>query len=81
MISALTKEYIERTLESKTSLDNNLITEREILKPNKALQLFANKALLLFRFSVLDEIYCGVSVFGNFLRGFSVSNRPIRPPL
>ena len=81
MSSALTKEYTERTLESKTSLDNNLITEREILKPNKALLLFANKALLLFRFSVLDEIYCGVSVFGNFFARFFGSNRPIRPPL
>ena len=34
-----------------------------------------------FRFSVLDEISCGFAVFGDFLRGFSVSNRPLRPLL
>ena len=27
------------------------------------------------------EISCGFAVFGNFLHGFSVSNRPLRPPL
>ena len=33
------------------------------------------------RFSVLDEISCGFAVFSDFLRGFSVSNRPLCPPL
>ena len=33
------------------------------------------------RFSVLDEIFCGFAVFSDFLRGFSVSNRPPCPPL
>ena len=32
------------------------------------------------RFSVLIEIYCGFAVLGNFLCGFSVSNRPQCPP-
>ena len=36
---------------------------------------------LLFRFSVLDRIYCGSVVSDDFLRGFSVCNRPIRPLL
>ena len=31
------------------------------------------------RFSVLDEISCGFAVFSDFLRGFSVSNRPLCP--
>ena len=30
--------------------------------------------------SVFDEIYCGFAVFGDFLRGSAVSNRPLRPP-
>jgi len=29
---------------------------------------------------VLDEISCGLAVFGDFLHGFSVSNMPPRPP-
>ena len=33
------------------------------------------------RFSVLGEISCGFAVFSDFLRGFSVSNRPQCPPL
>ena len=33
------------------------------------------------QFSVLDEISCGFAVFSDFLRGFSVSNRPLCPPL
>ena len=32
------------------------------------------------RFSVLDEISCGFAAFSDFLRGFSVSNRPLCPP-
>jgi hypothetical protein len=31
------------------------------------------------RFSVLIEIYRGFAVFGEFLCGFAVSNRPQRP--
>ena len=27
--------------------------------------------------SVLDEMYCGFRIFGDFLPGFSVSNRPL----
>ena len=29
--------------------------------------------------SVLDEIYCAFVVFDDFLRGFAVPNRPLRP--
>ena len=32
------------------------------------------------RFSVFIEIYYGFAVFGEFLCGFAVSNRPQRPP-
>ena len=32
------------------------------------------------RFSVLVKIFCGFAVFGDFLRGFAVSKRPLRPP-
>ena len=28
----------------------------------------------------MDEISCGFSVFSDFLRGFAVSNRALRPP-
>ena len=42
------------------------MTEKEILKPTKASKVM----MILFRFSVLDEIYCDCSVFGDFLRGF-----------
>ena len=31
----------------------------------------------LFRVLVLNEIYCGFAVLGDFLRDFSVSNRPL----
>ena len=30
--------------------------------------------------SVLDEMYCGFRIFGDFLPGFSVSNRPLYTP-
>ena len=42
MSSALTREYAERTAVNKTSSDvSNYITEREILKPTKALSVMA----------------------------------------
>ena len=65
----------ELSLASKTSLDVEKLYNSEILKPTRLCQWG-----LLFRFSVSDEIYCGFAVFGDFLRGFAVSNRPLRPP-
>ena len=42
MRSALTREYTERTVVNKTSLNiSNKVTEREILKPTKALSVMA----------------------------------------
>ena len=61
-----------KNLASKTSLGVEKLNNSEILKPTR---LFEG-----FRFSVLDEIYCGFADFGDFLRGFAVSNRPLRPP-
>ena len=51
----------------------NQLTEKKILKPAKALSV---RAFI----SVLNEIYCGFAVVGDFSRGFSVSNRPRRHP-
>ena len=53
----------------------NEITEREILKTSRAL------SVRVF-ISVLNEISYVFfrPVFGDFLRGFSVFNRPLRPP-
>ena len=65
----------ELSLASKTSLEVEKLNNSEILKPTRLCQWG-----LLFRFSVSDEIYCGFAVFGDFLRGFAVSNRPLRPP-
>ena len=48
----------------------NQITEREILKPTKAL------SVRVF-IPVLDKFDCAFAVLGDFLCGFSVSNRPL----
>ena len=57
LFSSLTSIYAERTMESKTSLDLQKLnirieSERQILKPTKALSVTASD-------SVLDEIRCG----------------------
>ena len=56
MSSALTREYAERTSESKPSLDvENLNNRKRDSEANKALSV---RAFI----SVLDKIYCGFAV-------------------
>ena len=69
----LTREYAERTSESKTSLDVLKLNIRK--RDSGAYQSFFSEVL-----SVLDEISFGIPVFDDSFSGFSVSNRPLRPP-
>ena len=70
MSSALTREYAERTAESKVSLHVKKLNNRK--RDSEATKALSVRAFIsVFGFAVLGEFLCG----------FSVSNRLVRPPL
>ena len=79
MNPALTREYAERTLESKISLFRRIKIKLKRRKDSGAYQSFFSEVFYSgYRF--LDEISCSFAVSGDFFSGFSVSNRPLRLP-
>ena len=73
-IGLLTSEYAERTLASKTSFDVEKLNNSEILKPTRLCE-----GGLLFRVSVLDEIYCGFAVSAIFCAVLRFLTGPYAP--
>lgn len=64
----------ERKVKKLSSFFFFFAFELNMLKPTDSLSVRA-----LFRFLVLNKIYCRGVIFDDFLRGCSVSNRPIHP--
>ena len=75
MSFALTRQYVERTVIYKTSLDASKFNNRK--RDSEAYQSFVSD-VVYFSFE-LDGIYNGFAVLDDVLRGFSVSNRPLCP--